>query len=70
MRQRLVACQHIIGVQDSHDIARRHLDALVDGIIHAVVFFRKPTEVEVVSRQSLVVGFVSIFFDYIDRTVS
>ena len=42
MRQCIVGRQYIVGVQDSDDIARRHLDALVDGIIHPLVWLTDP----------------------------
>jgi len=46
MGKGVVCGKHIIGVQYANDVARRHLDAFVDGVIHSVVFLRKPTEVE------------------------
>ena len=44
MRKRLVAIEHIVGVQYSNDIARCHLDSLVDGVVHAVIFLADPLE--------------------------
>ena len=44
MRKRLVTIQHIVCIQYPHHITSRHLNALVDGVVHAAVPLADPLE--------------------------
>ena len=37
--KRIICRQHVVGIQYPDDIARRHLDAFVDGIVHSLITF-------------------------------
>ena len=64
MRQRILPLQHVIRIQYPHHIASRHLDTLVDGVVHSLIPFADPPELK-----NLVVPFVAKFFHNLYRPV-
>ena len=68
VRKSLVIGKHIVGVEDPDDIAGRHVDPFVDGVVHSLVGLRHPLEGE---AMSMILGAEALLevADDIDRSI-